>query len=367
MALIKKTQVTDTIMKIVIDNKIPFIQGVLEPIAQVEYLSSAAISSQSIKDADAMIIRTRSHCGAQLLEGSNVRFIASATIGFDHIDVEYCHSRNIYWTTAPGCNAYSVQQYIASALLELAAENDFSLAHKTIGIVGVGNVGSKVAKLAETLGMQILLNDPPREKEEKTDRFTSLEQIKKEADIISFHVPLNKGGDHPTYHMVNEIFLEDLRRTAWIINSSRGAVMDNDALKAALRSGKLAGAVLDVWKDEPHVDIELLEHVKWATPHIAGHSADGKANGTAMSIRALSKFFNLGLDDWYPQNIPTPLNSSISIDCTQNTSQNIIRSAVNATYDIRMDDQRFRNSPQTFEQQRNDYPPRREPPAYCIL
>lgn len=365
------------ITKCVIDNKIPFIQGALEPFAEVVYLPGGKISPADVKDADALIIRTRTKCNAALLDGSNIKFIATATIGFDHIDAEYCEKNNITWTSAPGCNSFSVQQYIASTLLNIAHDEGFCLKDKTLGIVGVGNVGSKVAKFAETMGMKVLLNDPPREdREHRTanvhhrtsneEEFVNLEQVKKEADFITFHVPLERGGEYPTFHMVDEKFISEVRNSTLIINSSRGEVVDNAVLKEALKDGKIAGAVLDVWENEPQIDLALLELVKFATPHIAGYSADGKANGTSMSVQALSRFFGLGIDEWRPESVPVPEGNSLTIDCAGKSLDEVMRIAILAGYDINGDDTRLRNSPETFEKQRGDYPLRREPLAYEI-
>ena len=358
-------------MKFIIDNKIPFIDGVLEPFGEVKYLQGAKITHEKIKDTNALIVRTRTNCNSELLDNTPVQFIATATIGFDHIDTEYCETRNITWQNAPGCNSYSVQQYIASALLTIAENEKIDLTKKTIGIVGVGNVGSKVAKFAKILGMKVLLNDPPRAAESAkfARNSVSIEQIKNEADFITFHVPLNRSGEYPTYHMVDSDFLQELsdsERKLWILNSSRGEVVDNQALKKALQSGPLAGALLDVWENEPNIDRELMQLAKFATPHIAGYSADGKANGTAASIQGVSRFFNLGIDNWEPVNVPRPDNYRVTIECSGKTFQEVLKEAIDATYKIGNDDLTLRKSPETFEKQRGDYPLRREPPAFEI-
>jgi len=209
-------------MKIVTDNKIPYIKGALEPFADVVYLSGNKTTPVIVKDADALITRTRTKCNRQLLEGSKVRFIATATIGFDHIDTDYCKQAGIEWKNAPGCNAGSVTQYIASALFSHSLKKGFELKDKTIGVVGVGHVGSKVAALCETIGMKVLLNDLPRERREGSGKFVSLQQIREEADIITFHVPLNKSGSDATWHMVNHDFLMNLNQPL-LINSCRGS------------------------------------------------------------------------------------------------------------------------------------------------
>jgi erythronate-4-phosphate dehydrogenase len=353
-------------MKIVADDKIPYLKGVLEPYAEVVYKPGKAISNRDVKDADALIIRTRTKCDANLLEGSSVKFIATATIGFDHIDQNYCRENNIYWTNAPGCNSSSVQQYIASVLAKLFRTEETLPGQSTLGIIGVGNVGSKVEKLGRTLGMKVMLNDPPREREEGGDQWSSLEEVIEKADIISLHVPLNTEGANKTHHLADRNFLDKIKPNTILINTSRGEVVDNAALKQALKEKTLKTAVLDVWENEPNIDQELMELLALATPHIAGYSRDGKANGTAQSIRTLSRFFGLGLDDWYPGNIEKPENPVIRIKPYGKPAQEIVLEAIEATYDVSADDSRLRENPETFEKQRGDYPVRREFHAYQL-
>jgi erythronate-4-phosphate dehydrogenase len=351
-------------MKAVIDKDIPFIKGVLEKSAEVLYLPGASISQKDVMDADALIVRTRTTCDDRLLGGTKVRFIASATIGYDHIDTEFCRANNIQWTNAQGCNSSSVQQYVAAALFHLSNKLELPLAGKTIGIVGVGNVGSKVANLCAILGMKVLLNDPPRERVEGSTQFVSLKRIVEEADIITFHVPLYRETEDRTFHLVDEKFLATMKPSQILLNTSRGEVVDTSALRALLARHKIAACVLDVWEDEPGINLELLNLVDVATPHIAGYSADGKANGTSMAVRAFSRFFKLGIDDWFPEHIPTPANATIELDCANLKRQKIACKLVSKTYDVLADDQRLRNSPHTFEQQRSSYPLRREFPAF---
>jgi erythronate-4-phosphate dehydrogenase len=278
-------------MKIVADDKIPFLRGALEPFAEVVYLPGKQISQDDLKDADALLIRTRTKCTESLLEGTKIKFIGTATIGFDHIDTDYCESRKITWTNAPGCNSSSVQQYIAAALLKISSSDKFTLKDKTLGIVGVGNVGSKVEKLARCIGMNILLNDPPRARVEGSTNFHSLDTVLSESDIVTVHVPLNLTGEDFTFNLFNEEIFSKLRQGAWFINSSRGEVADTQSLKQVLLEGILKGAVIDVWENEPDIDRDLMKLALIATPHIAGYSTDGKANGTAMVVNSLAKFF----------------------------------------------------------------------------
>lgn len=353
-------------MKVVVDRNIPFIKGVLEPHAEVLYLEGHEIGQADIRDADALIIRTRTKCNQALLEGTKVRFIASATIGFDHIDTAFCDANKIIWTNAAGCNSSSVQQYIAAALFHLAEQHRFELAQKTIGIVGVGNVGSKVAKFCRAIGMRVLLNDPPRERREGSKDFVSLDTLIEQSDIVTFHVPLNPDGPDKTLHMVDEQLLGKFRKDHILINSSRGEVVDGEALKSVLKSRPMRDTVLDVWEHEPDIDSELLRLSGIATPHIAGYSADGKANGTAMSVQAFSRFFGLDLHAWYPEKLPLPATTTVEVECADQSIQNVVAGLVKRTYDLLADDARLRSSPGTFEKQRGEYPLRREFPTYTL-
>ncbi len=353
-------------LKIIADDKIPFLQGVLEPYAKLFYVAGSETTSDLVKDADALITRTRTKCNESLLDGSQVKMIATATIGFDHIDTNYCANNNIQWINAPGCNSGSVKQYIASALAILANKRNYNFKDITIGIVGVGNVGSKVKELSEALGLNVLLNDPPRAKSENSDDFVDLNTIQKEADIITFHVPLQQEGEYKTYHIADDTFFKSCKNNVVIINSSRGEVVDNQALLNALNNKTIGDAVLDVWENEPDFDHELLNKTIIATPHIAGYSVDGKANGTAMSVQAISEKFNLPLTEWYPAELPLPENDLIQIDGADKMDQEILIEAILHTYNILNDDNRMRRDPEEFEKQRGSYPMRREFGAYSV-
>ena len=359
-------------LKIVADDKIPFLRGVLEPFAEVKYLPGGKITRSDLRDADALLTRTRTKCVPELLEGTAVKFIASATIGYDHIDTGYCESKGICWTNAPGCNSESVAQYMTSLLLNQAHRTGKDLEGMVIGVVGVGNVGSKVARNARTLGMEVLLNDPPRARKEGPDGFVPIERIQREADIITFHVPLIAEGEDATRHYADESFFRQLGRRPLVINASRGEVCDNAALKYALRTGLLSGAALDVWENEPEIDRELLSLLNYATPHIAGYSADGKSNGTAMSVLALVKFFGLEkkFDRSSLQSPPLPAQRIIDLRPYHRAGERdseLLYRAVTAAYDIVSDDRRLRGDPGTFEQQRGNYPLRREFDSYEVV
>ena len=335
-------------MKVIIDHKIPYIKEAISRIAdEVVFLPGNAFTKEEVKDADALIVRTRTVCNQELLEGSQVKFIATATIGYDHIDTEYCREAGITWTNCPGCNAGSVEQYVHSVLLLLKREKGLDLEKSTIGIVGVGHVGSRVKRMAEGLGMKVLLNDPPRA-ERGESGFVDLETIARECDVITFHTPLSREGKYATFHLVNDEFLLSLKRTPYIINSSRGEVVDTDALLAALATGKVRDVVIDTWENEPDINQELLDAAFLATPHIAGYSADGKANATRMSLEALCRFFHIEATF---DIIPEKVDIHFSTDKEEAFLQ---------AYNPKRDSEWLKESPQKFEWFRGNYPIRRE-------
>ena len=276
-------------MKIIADSAIPFLQGVLEPWAEVRYLPGAEIAPEEVRDADALLIRTRTRCDERLLGGSRVRLIATATIGFDHIDTAWCAAHGIRVCTAAGCNARGVLQWAGAVLAHLARTQGWQPAGRTLGVVGVGHVGSLVKEYAETWGFRVLCCDPPREAREHCG-FLPLEEVARQADILTFHTPL----DDTTRRMAGDALFARMKPGAVILNSSRGEVVDGAAL---LRSG--LACVLDVWEHEPAIDRRLLARTLLATPHIAGYSEQGKANATAMSVDTLARFFGLPLAGWY--------------------------------------------------------------------
>ena len=356
-------------MLIAADSKIPFLKGVFEPYADVRYLDPGEFAPETVRDADALVIRTRTKCDAALLEHSRVSVIATATIGTDHIDIPWCERRGIAVRNAAGCNAASVAQYMTSALLRVSLRHGVDLRGRTLGIVGCGNVGSKVAAAARTLGMNVLVNDPPRAQREGAAGFVELETIRREADFITFHVPLTPYGPFRTLRLADEEFFLGLKRKPFFFNTSRGDVADGSALKAALITGRVAGAVLDVWHDEPEIDRELLSMVDYGTPHSAGYSADGKANGTAMAVEAVARGLgHSGMIESLPQiradilaKVPAPAHPVVAIDPA---SANAVSDAVFASYDVADDDAALRAAPEDFEALRGSYRVRREFPAY---
>ncbi len=342
-------------MKIVADSKIPFLKGLLEPVAQeVLYVPGSDITNEVLRDAQVLLTRTRTRCDRHLLQGTAVKFIGTATIGTDHIDLNYCSHNGITVVNAPGCNAPAVAQWVHSTILQWLAAKPAPLDHPlTLGIVGVGHVGSIVARWAHQLGYRVLLNDPPLE-EQATDtnselltlnsKLIDLSTLQCKCDIITFHTPLTRDGDYPTWHLCDEAFLNSLQRCRLIINAARGAVCDNEAL---LRwQGDIA---LDCWEGEPNINRELLDKAFVATPHIAGYSLQGKQRGTSMIIEALNRHFGWNIT---PVQASTPLKGAENV-----TPQTIIDS-----YNPLIDTAHLKSAPTTFESLRNNYPLRNELP-----
>ena len=332
-------------MKIIVDSHIPHIHGLIEPRAEVLYLEPGNITREAVMDADALIVRTRTRCDASLLDGSRVRFIGSATIGTDHIDLDYCASHGITVRNAPGCNAPAVAQWVFCAINAWMRQRGItSTEGLTLGIVGVGHIGSIVARWASQLGFTTLLNDPPRENRDGSfdDIFSPIEELQRQCDIITFHTPLTRDGQWPTWHLCDQAFLDGLSRCRLILNAARGSIADNAALL-----GWHGDIGLDCWENEPDISRDLLEKCIVATPHIAGYSREGKQRGTAMMLEALNEHFG-----W---DIPIPMIASPAKGATQVTLDGI-----SASYDILADTALLKADPAAFESLRNHYPHRQE-------
>lgn len=327
----------------VVEHNIPFIEGLLEPhFSRVEYLESEDITPEAVKDADALLVRTRTRCDASLLDGSRVQFIATATIGLDHIDQAYCAAHGIEAVNAPGCNAPAVAQYVMASILHLINR---PVSQYTIGIVGVGHVGSIVERWARQLGMRVLVNDPPRQQAEAggSEKWSTLEQIAAEADIITFHPTLN-----PTSrHIVNAPFLSSLRRAPIIINAARGPIVDTPALVEAIDAGLVHHAVIDTWEGEPALDPELLRRAMIATPHIAGYSLQGKIRATLMALDSLSRHFGLP-------------RIEMAETAPDGAAAKVSAAAIAASYDPFVDTAALKSDPAALERLRNTYPLRQE-------
>lgn len=336
-------------MKVIVDNKIPYIRKTLEKLAdEVVYLPGKEFTPAVVKDADALITRTRTRCDRHLLEGSNVKFIGTATIGFDHIDTAYCKEAGITWSNCPGCNAGGVEQYVHAALLLLQRERGICLKNATLGIVGVGHVGSRIRHMAERLGMRVLLNDPPRADQGESG-FTELRTLTEECDIITFHTPLIREGKYKTYHLADDKFFRSLKKRPVVINTSRGEVFETLSVLNALKERLISDAVIDVWENEPNINLELLDKVFIGTPHIAGYSANGKINATRMVLEAFCRFFHKEAN--FHLELPPDPNAPYSEDEDTRILQQ---------YNPFRDYNELKANPEKFEQLRGDYPLRRE-------
>lgn len=340
-------------MKLVIDMSIPFIQGVFEPYANVVYKQGDTISSEDVKDADALVIRTRTKCDASLLDGSSVKLISTATIGTDNVDMDYCRERGIFVQNASGCTAGGVMNYVFSALYGVAARKSIKLDGYTLGIIGVGSAGRRVESMARSLGFRILKNDPPRMKEEGSYEFCSMDTLLEQSDIITFHVPLNDA----TRGLADEEFFRKVKPGAIFINVARGEIVVDSALKEAVP--KLGAVIIDTWNNEPFIDKELMNMVDIATPHIAGYSYQGKQNGTAAAVRTVARFFDIKpLLDFFPSSDLAELEA-VRLDI-HGKNQGQIASLFQYNYPIFTDDFMFRVNPDGFVDLRANYSYRRE-------
>ena len=324
-------------MKIVVENRIPYIQGMLEPVAHVVYLPAADITPQAVHDADALLVRTRTRCDAALLEGSRVRFIGSATIGTDHIDLDWCRDHGITVHNAPGCNAPAVAQWVMAAIGCWMQRSGITTTHGlTLGVIGVGHVGSIVARWAQQLGFNVLLNDPPRGIGVPLDELLAI------SDIVTVHTPLTRDGLWPTWHLLGEAPLRQMKNCRLLLNAARGGIIDEAALQDW--QGDLA---IDCWEGEPTLNPDVLHRALVATPHIAGYSIEGKQRGTAMMIEALNRHYG-----WH---LPVP-----HIAAPAQGAAVVTLNAILASFDPRSLTVSLKSSPTQFETLRNTYPLRHE-------
>jgi len=351
-------------MKIVADENILYVREAFAALGEVATGPGRALDAKAVRDAELLLVRSITKVNRALLEGSAVRFVATATIGEDHIDKAYLAERDIAFASAPGSNANSVGEYVVAALLELEAAFHRPLAGMKLGIVGVGNVGKRVLAKATALGMHCVLNDPPLARETGDPKYRPIEEIY-DCDMVTLHVPLTKEGPDATHHLADETFIGHLKPEAVLVNTARGAVAKGPAIRRALDEGRLCACVLDVWEGEPAVDAALLERMFIGTPHIAGYSFDGKVNGTRQVYEAACRF--LGRDPGWDA---TPLLPEPECpECTvRGDAETAVRGAVRAVYDIMRDDARMRQLLRTpkqdrgafFDRLRKEYPRRRE-------
>jgi erythronate-4-phosphate dehydrogenase len=353
-------------MNIVADENIPAVAEAFGTLGAVTRVNGRAMRAEQVRDADLLLVRSVTRVDERLLAGSQVRFVGSATIGFDHVDRDYLAARGIGFATAPGSNAISAAEYVVSALLVLADRGGSTLAGKTVGIVGCGNVGSRVRTRLVSLGMRCLVNDPPRQQSGEPDDYVDFATALR-ADIVTVHVPYTRAGAHATHHLFDAAAVGQLRPGSIFINTSRGAVADNAALLAALQARDDLVVVLDVWEGEPSINVPLLQRVALGTPHIAGYSLDGKLRGTEMIYRAACDF--IGCAATWDVHSVLPDARPVAVPAGNGTvTDELLREAVLACYDIRADDARLREllampadqRPAYFDRLRKEYPVRRE-------
>ncbi len=346
-------------LKIICDRNQPLAEEAFGLLGEVQTLPFSGIDRAALRHADALICRSTVKVNQALLEGTPVRFVGTCTIGTDHVDQTYLQTRGIGFAAAPGCNANSVSEYILAAVLNFSVAKNWPLTGKTLGIVGVGNVGKLLAPKARALGLRVLLNDPPRAEVEGEAGFTPLPELLRESDIVTLHVPLEKGGRHPTFELADETFFAGMKPGAFFLNAARGKAMCEAALLAALQSGRLAGAVLDVFYNEPHIPQPLHDALFLATPHIAGHSFDGKVVGTQMIFDAACRQFGLHRTWDYRPGMPEPETDVIELERSGSLEEDLLR-LVEPCYNILRDDRTLRADPGCFAQYRQEYPLRLE-------
>ncbi len=364
-------------MKIIADQQISYVAQAFSEFAEVTLCNGREITAESIHEADVLLVRSVTLINADLLEGSQVKFVASATSGQNHIDSDYLQRNNIGFADAKGSNARSVAEYVLSSLFVLADQHDFKLKEKTVGIIGCGEVGSRVVDMLEAMGVQTIMNDPPLKdaignNASIGDQYRDLQEVLL-ADIVTLHVPLTEDGSYPTQQMVNSGFLDKLNDDVILLNTSRGSVIDEMALRAHIESHHNMKVVLDVWENEPDIDTDLLTHTSIGTPHIAGYSIDAKLRATEMIFRSMCEFFQLdaawqAVTELPDENMPE-LNLNADVD-----DEDAIQIAVLASYDVRGDSEALRCLPEInieqrgryFDELRKNYPVRREFTATAI-
>ncbi len=338
-------------IKILVDSDIPYIKGILEPYFDVRYVAGKSVTHSDIKECKALITRTRTMCNQALLADSSVEFIGTASIGCDHIDLNYCKDNSIEVTTAAGCNARAVLQWVMAVVAQFDKKRYFDPPKTTIGVIGVGNVGREVAQSFKAMGFEVLMCDPPRALAESDFEIhnTPLNHLLASSDIITIHTPLTYYGEYATHNLIDSHNISKIKQGAVLINAARGGVINQQQLKAAILEQRLAHTAIDTWESEPDIDLGLLEIVDIATPHIAGYSAQGKANATSMIVRAIARKYDIiELLAWYPSSIA-------QVAQTTEMSWSNIRRIVPLYYDVELDSNNLKQNPERFEFLRNNY------------
>jgi len=353
-------------LNIIAGESIPYVKEAFDTLGHLTFLPGRILTASEIKNAQVLLVRSITRINEALLRGTAVNFVGSASAGVDHIDADYLKSQNIGYASAPGSNANSVAEYVIAALLNLVHRQDGSLSGKTIGIVGVGHIGKLVKEKAEALGMFPVLHDPPLADAGQIRQSSLKETLG--CDVVTLHTPLTTSGRYPTFHLLNEHTFTHLKPSAMFINAARGEVVATEALLNAINRKRIGPVVLDVWEHEPAINWDLFNAVSIGTPHIAGHSLDGKANGTNMIYTALCR--HLGITPtWNPeQSLPPPIVPTIEVDCQEQTAEEMVKEIVRKVFDLKGDHQRMQElqkvspdkRPALFDGLRKHYPVRRE-------
>lgn len=360
-------------MKIIADENIPYVAEAFASFGSVQLVPGRQINSKMVQKATILLVRSVTPVNQELLQHSSVQFVASATIGMDHIDQDYLKSQKIGFSNAAGSNANSAAEYVIAAIIWYAAMFRLSLTGKVLGVVGVGNIGSKVVKFAEALGMTVLQNDPPLARQTGESRFVALDELM-DADFITLHVPLIKSGVDKTFHFFDKQRHYQMKPGSILINTSRGPVVETVVAKQVLFEHHLRAMFLDVWENEPQINIGLLNYVSIGTPHIAGYSLDGKINGTGQIYRAAANFFHQPVE-WNPaQALPLPEAAVLETNAIGKTDEQVLHEIIQQVYDIEADDSKLREITKVlpakrvahFDRLRKNYPCRREFHNYQI-
>jgi erythronate-4-phosphate dehydrogenase len=354
-------------VRIVADENIPFAREAFGTLGHVTLARGRVLSAGQVAGADLLFVRSVTSVGAALLDGSPVRFVGSATAGTDHVDIEYLERRGIAFAAAPGSNANSVGEYMAAAWLAVATRKGVRLDGLTVGIIGAGHTGSAAEAKTRALGMRPVLNDPPLARKTGDPKYRPLDEVLC-CDIITCHTPLTRDGPDPTYHLAGEAFFARVKPGAWFCNAGRGEVADSAALRAAIDSGRLGAAILDVWEEEPRIDPDLLQKVDIGTPHIAGYSYDGKVNGTAMVYEAACEFLGVEPAWGAREALPAPAVEHLDVNAAGRPDEEVLHDIVSRVYSVERDDEALRRTVAMapaerageFDRLRKDYPRRRE-------
>lgn len=348
-------------MKILVDENMPYARELFSRLGDVKAVPGRPIPLAELDDADALMVRSVTKVNETLLSGKSVKFVGTATAGTDHVDDAWLAQAGIGFSAAPGCNAIAVVEYVFSSLLMLGERDGFALKDRTVGIVGVGNVGGRLQKRLEALGIRTLLCDPPRADRGDEGDFRALDELVEQADVITFHTPLFKDGPYKSLHLADEAFIRRLKPGTILINACRGPVVDNAALLKCLEEGQDLSVVLDVWEPEPDLNVTLLNHVDVATAHIAGYTLEGKARGTTQVFEAYSAFIGNPQQVSLDSLLPAPEFGRITLHGSLDESS--LKRLVHLVYDVRRDDALLRKvagTPGEFDVLRKNYLERRE-------